>query len=171
MIHTTDQTESVPLENRRRNRQDTSEQDGDIENIIQRIDVHSFTGLMTILAVNIQQLYMLIAVGPDLGTMFYLLITLTSMSAILVVGLTTPLCSADDRQPLRNGPRCEFSKIVFSLVIYAPPAHYVHISSLTIILSRLIRLLDHCAVYYFSYQILYLDSIIRPTILPWDRED
>lgn len=79
----------IPLQNRSTNRSEPSEGDGNVENFIQKFDVHSYTGLITILAVNLQQLYLLITVGSDLGAMFYLLISLTSISAILVVCLIT----------------------------------------------------------------------------------
>ncbi|XP_058453306.1 uncharacterized protein LOC131431540 [Malaya genurostris] len=82
-----EQSERLPFRNQSQNRHEVSEPDGDIEDIIKKIDVHSFTGLMTILAVNLQQLYWLINVGPDLGAMFYFMITLTSISAILVITL------------------------------------------------------------------------------------
>lgn len=79
----------VPLQSfewENRNQQSTvppAERDGYKD--FEKIDVHNFTGLATILAVNVQQLYLLISVGPELGAMFYVLISITSVSAIFVV--------------------------------------------------------------------------------------
>ncbi|XP_039436043.1 uncharacterized protein LOC120417887 [Culex pipiens pallens] len=81
----------VPLQSfewESRNQQSTvppAERDGYKD--FEKIDVHNFTGLATILAVNVQQLYLLISVGPELGAMFYVLISITSVSAIFVVVL------------------------------------------------------------------------------------
>ncbi|XP_062565181.1 uncharacterized protein LOC134227606 [Armigeres subalbatus] len=85
---TRNQPEEADIPLRRRNseqRNDSS--DGDVERFAQKIDVHSYTGLTTILAVNLQQLYLLFTVGSDLGAMFYILTTLSSISAILVITL------------------------------------------------------------------------------------
>lgn len=80
--------EDIPLERRHRSegRNGSTEGDGNKERFAQKIDLHSYTGLTTILVVNLQQLYLMFSVGPDLGAMFYILTVLASISAILVVG-------------------------------------------------------------------------------------
>ncbi|XP_062716763.1 uncharacterized protein LOC109402836 [Aedes albopictus] len=81
--------EDIPLERRHRSerRNGSSEGDGNKERFAQKIDLHSYTGLTTILVVNLQQLYLMFSVGPDLGAMFYILTVLASISAILVIAL------------------------------------------------------------------------------------
>ncbi|KXJ68770.1 hypothetical protein RP20_CCG001771 [Aedes albopictus] len=81
--------EDIPLERRHRSerRNGSSEGDGNKERFAQKIDLHSYTGLTTILVVNLQQLYLMFSVGPELGAMFYILTVLASISAILVIAL------------------------------------------------------------------------------------
>lgn len=75
--------EDIPLNTVRPDANDVV--DGNGGKFAQKIDLHSYAGLTTILAVNLQQLYLLFTVGPELGPMFYILTTLSLISAVLVV--------------------------------------------------------------------------------------
>ncbi|EJY57883.1 AAEL017038-PA [Aedes aegypti] len=77
--------EDIPLNTVRPDANDVV--DGNGGKFAQKIDLHSYAGLTTILAVNLQQLYLLFTVGPELGPMFYILTTLSLISAVLVTAL------------------------------------------------------------------------------------
>ncbi|XP_055601773.1 uncharacterized protein LOC129750770 isoform X2 [Uranotaenia lowii] len=100
--------EEVPLGNLNRRPGTTDDQSdgGGVNDFTQKYDVNSFTGLLAILAVNLQQIYMLSRVGSELGPMFYVLISLSSISAIFVVFLLALRGVMDsDRMKVRNRTR------------------------------------------------------------------
>ncbi|XP_052902604.1 uncharacterized protein LOC128310091 [Anopheles moucheti] len=87
--------ESIPLEEQHktvRHRQINQEQEPSEDTSITdartpTIDVHSITGLITILTVNIHQLESVVQVGADLGFMYWLNIVLIPISVVCVYPL------------------------------------------------------------------------------------
>ncbi|XP_055601762.1 uncharacterized protein LOC129750761 [Uranotaenia lowii] len=97
--------EEVPLRNLNRRPGTTDDQSdgGGVNDFTLKYDVNSSTGLLAILAVNFQQIDMLSQVGSELGQMFYVLISLSSISAFFVVFLLLLRAVMDsDRMKVRN---------------------------------------------------------------------